>query len=439
VEYSPTLRTALVLSGTGAHGAYQAGALKALLEAGVKIDLVAGHGVGAAAAALAAIDGTSALWDEKGIWRGQPARLYGWRIPVAVTGRMALGLMAALIGLVAALVLQIPVPVGVLYALLALVVITTVVFVVGGELSQPRIPGRRRRGQAWRWGLAGAPFDVSAARSAFANAIWQLVRGAAPSRATLRDVGRRYGEVLSDSLGQPGVRELMILATDLDARQDVVAALLREPFRQSFFAPRPARERQAEALDLAGAGRDHALDIVCGALTPSFGAEPHLVTFSPNSYWRGETHRLCDRAGAMSRLLEELELAGIDQVIIVTAVETRIVPHKMTAASVDPRGRLGDAVAALEAAALRDALAQQRDRFTAVFTIQPAHNPVGPFDLDGAYDQASDRHQTLTELLQQGYDDARRQFLEPVVGASGEHLGLEAEGVRLTQSSQSEA
>ena len=48
--YSPERRTALVLCGTGAHGAYQAGVLRALQEAGVKIDVMAGQGVGAGAA-----------------------------------------------------------------------------------------------------------------------------------------------------------------------------------------------------------------------------------------------------------------------------------------------------------------------------------------------------------------------------------------------------
>ena len=48
MTYSPDRRTALVLCGTGAHGAYHAGALRAFQEAGVRIDLLAGHGVGAA-------------------------------------------------------------------------------------------------------------------------------------------------------------------------------------------------------------------------------------------------------------------------------------------------------------------------------------------------------------------------------------------------------
>ena len=54
--------------------------------------------------------------------------------------------------------------------------------------------------------------------------------------------------------------------------------------------------------------------------------------------------------------------------------------------------------------------------------IRPAHNPIGPFDVAGAYDEASDRRQDLSELMERGYDDAYRQFIEPVVGASGEQL-----------------
>jgi hypothetical protein len=56
-----------------------------------------------------------------------------------------------------------------------------------------------------------------------------------------------------------------------------------------------------------------------------------------------------------------------------------------------------------------------------VFVIRPDHNPIGPFDFAGTYDETSDRSRTVAELLQQGYDDAYRQFIEPVV-ASGERL-----------------
>ena len=60
--------------------------------------------------------------------------------------------------------------------------------------------------------------------------------------------------------------------------------------------------------------------------------------------------------------------------------------------------------------------------FDAVFAIRPAHNVAGPFDFADARDEASDRLRSLQELQQQGYEEAYHQFIEPIVGASGELL-----------------
>src|ERR671914_534058 len=89
--YSPDRRTAVVLCGTGA---YHAGALRAFLEAGIRIDLLAGHGVGAASAALAAIDGGARLWEADGIWRGSGApRMYRWKQSLVAAGLLLLVLV----------------------------------------------------------------------------------------------------------------------------------------------------------------------------------------------------------------------------------------------------------------------------------------------------------------------------------------------------------
>ena len=78
--YSPQLRTAVVFTGAGTAGAYHAGVLRALNEAGVKIDLVAGRGMGALAAVFAAIDGGQKLWGEHAFWDADAVRhLYDWR------------------------------------------------------------------------------------------------------------------------------------------------------------------------------------------------------------------------------------------------------------------------------------------------------------------------------------------------------------------------
>ncbi|MBI3048644.1 MAG: hypothetical protein HYY76_10090 [Acidobacteria bacterium] len=428
--YSPERRTALVLCGTGAHGAYQAGVLRALQEAGVKIDVIAGQGVGAASAALAAIDGAGRLWEKNGVWRGPAvAAFYRWRWPLRAAAWLTLLLAAA----EAAPLLPWRVGwatggVALLVAPLAVLAVLLLALAGGGVPTGRRGARRRAAGGPW-WRVLGAPMDAARVREAFAATLWQLVRGAAhAARPAAAEIGRRYGEVLAESLGQPGFRELMIVVTDLDARLDVVAALLGAPYQREFTAPRPGRERRAEIVDLAGAGRDHIADLVAAALTPPVLCDPRLLTFGADSYWRGETHRLCDRPGACVRLLEELAAAGVTQAILVSAVATSPRPHRLTAARLDLRHRLGEYLAAAESAALRDALELARRRFDSVYLIAPAHNPVGAFDVGGAYDESSDRVQDLVELMARAYEDAYHQFIEPVVGGSGERLAQGAPG-----------
>src|SRR5438132_10476270 len=97
--YSPQLRTALVLTGTGTAGAYHAGVLRALHEAGIKLDIVAARGIGVVGAIFAAIDGSHRLWDEKGFWRTPTVRsLYPWHWMLRV-GVCAVALSLALVAL----------------------------------------------------------------------------------------------------------------------------------------------------------------------------------------------------------------------------------------------------------------------------------------------------------------------------------------------------
>ena len=413
-----------MLCGTGAHGAYHAGVLRAVQEAGVKIDVMAGQGIGAGAAALAAIDGGARLWDASGIWRNaRAATLYDWKWTLRIAGWLALATVLALVlPLVYVTAAQSPLPP--LAARIALLVAVAAAIVASAcvAIDAWRSPVKRRAEGGWWWRILGAPLDAGGAIDLFADAIAQLIPGTAQGTSSRSVAGRRYAEVLADSLGQPGFRELMIVATDLDSRRDVVAALLRDPYRREFLAPRLDRERRSEVLDLAGAGRDHALDIAAAGMTPPVVCDPQLVTFAADSYWRGETHRMCDRPGAISRLLEELASAGVSQAVIVSAVAPSSAPHRLRSAPLDMRQRLGDFLAAAESASLRDAMDIARLRFDSVYLICPAHNPVGAFDFGGAYDEASDRRQDVHELMERACEDAYRQFIEPVVGASGEHL-----------------
>ena len=463
-QYSTRLRTALVLTGTGTAGAYHAGVLRALHEAGVKIDLVAGRGAGVIGALFAAVDGGARLWEEKGLWRSrQAATFYGWRGPLRVAG-WALVAAGVLFAIPLAL-LAVAVLVGVGGLLLTLVglagagamltggfgrwvqalfepsALPTVVprlvlfaLVVGAgalgvgvivDAIQARAKRRTRRGLLWR--VVGAPLSARRIVERASIELWNLIRGAAPLAAPPpAELAKKYVELLADNLGQPGFRELLVIVHDMDARRDLVFALLGAAHRPRFLG-RPGESEPAarfvEVFDLAGVGRAHTMDVLSAALAFPVATEPHLVTFAPEGPWRGETHRLCDRPGALSRLLEEVAAAGAEQVILLSASAPPSRAHELGAGRADLRGRAAEQVASYEAADLRDATALFAGRFAGLFVVRPQHNPLGPLDFAGVYDERSDRIHSLGELTDRGYEDAYRQFIEPVVAVGGERIG----------------
>ena len=461
-QYSTRLRTALVLTGTGTAGAYHAGVLRALHEAGVKIDLVAGRGAGTIGALFAAVDGGARLWEDKGLWRSSSAAaFYGPRGPVRVAGwalaaagllfaiplaLLAVAVIVGIVGLLLTLVglggpgavltggfsrwvqalfdpsaLPTVIPRLVLFALLVGVAALGAGLIL--EVVRGRTRRRTRHGLLWR--LVGAPLSARGIVERTAAELWHLIRGAAPLSAPASgELGRKYVELLSDNLGQPGFRELLLTVHDMDARRDLVFALLAPAHRPRFFGPRGASDPVAhtvEAFDLAGVGRDHAMDALAASLALPIATDPHLVTFAPEGPWRGETHRLCDRPEALSRVLEEVAAAGAEQVILLTASAVPARAHELSAGRADLRGRAGELLAAFESAGVRDVLEQFAGRFAGLFVIRPNHNPIGPLDFTGVYDERSDRVRAMGELTDRGYEDAYRQFIEPVL-ALGERI-----------------
>jgi hypothetical protein len=460
--YVPQLRTALVLTGSGTAGAYHAGVLRALHEAGVKLDIVAGRGMGAVSALFAAIDGGQSLWSDRGFWRVPGVKqLYPWRlalrvfvwaiafavlimaVPLAVVAAGAvvfpidfvvrlvgLGGVSGLTGEYVRLAQQAFAPDGLPTWLPRLVVLVLGAVGVAVVWDAMASAGRRQqRGSFW-WRAAGSPLSSREVVAHSWRSLWDLLRGAAPLRQPApAELARRYADLLVDNIGQPGFRELLLTVHDLDAHRDLVFALVAEPRRRDLIR-RPstaaAEARRAEVLDLSGAGRSHLADAVAASLAVPIATEPHEMTFAPDAYWRGETHRLCDRPGSLTRILEELSDLGVEQAVIVSASPELIGPHALTAHRLDGKGRLGEYLQSAEAAAVRDAtrLVAARTPRVSTFTIRPGHNPVGPFDFSGGFDVRSDRRQPLTELMSLGYEDAYHQFIEPVVGASGERVGV---------------
>jgi hypothetical protein len=451
-----------VFTGSGTAGAYHAGVLRAFAEAGVKIDVIAGAGMGVATALFAAIDGGNRLWEPAGLWRG-PAprafyRLRGRHRVALWVGAVALVLLgfplllstiAGLLWLAAFLLnlasdgagaapaaasadlialtttpgsLMAILPRLITLALFVLAVLICFGWMAGGTRGS-RPGGTRLLSGA---SALGPPLESGRVANGFAAALWHIMRGAAAiGQPPPRELSRRYTELLAENLGQPGFREILLTAHDLDARRDLVFGLLAEPLRRRFAARAGAPDadgRHAEAIDLAGTGRDHALDALAGALSVPMVSDPHPISFAAESFWRGETHRICHRPGAVVRLMEELVGAGVEQVIVVSPAAEVPMPHMLTPGRRDDRGHVGEHLAALEVASVRDAVAGRRSRFQGVFQIRSLHNPVGPFDFDGAYDSRSDRTQTLSELIDRGYEDAYRQFIDPVFAVSGETM-----------------
>jgi hypothetical protein len=431
--------------------------LRALHEAGVKIDVVAGRGVGAMGALFAAVDGAQRLWDERGFWRGPGARrMYVWQPALrfavlclaAAIIVIAIPLLSVAAGLVVFpldFVLKLFGATGVadwyltfvqtalapamlptwLPRLAVLVLVAgAATLIVTGWRDRDR---RRRRGSPW-WRAVPSPLSATPGIDHCWAVMWDLVRGAARVKAPGRiDLARRYVELLMDNLGQPGFRELFITVHDLDARRDLVFALVSEPRRRDLIR-RPtslaADARRGDVFDLTGLGRDHLSDAVAASLALPLGAEPHPVTFAAEGFWRGETHRLCDRPGSVVRLIEELALVDVEQIVLVSAAADSPGPHALAPPRLDGRGRIGEYLQSFEAATVRDAAQLCSESGPRLYIVRPAHNPVGPLDFDGGFDDRSDRRPGLSELMSRGYEDAYHQFIEPVVGASGEQVGV---------------
>ncbi len=458
-RYSPHLRTALIFTGTGTAGAYHAGVLRALQEAGIKIDIVAGCGMGVPTAVFAAIDASTQVSEASSLWRSPAAaRLYPFRPVlrllmaclaisllsvagplVAVVGALLVFPVAFLLGLVGlgfgadasrrvvawlhdlfepgALPTLLP-RVALLGLLAALLVV-----IVAALRGRRRRKQRRERAGFWWLGLDGF-LDAGPAIREWRVRLWRTIAGGPLGRQPDdRDLSGRYVELLGENLGQPGFRELLLVVHDVEARRDLVFGLLVERLRREFFTRRSSgAPRAGEAFDLQGIARDHLIDVLAAALSLPVATDAHLLTFGADTYWRGETHHLTNRPEAIARLIEEAGEAGATQIVVVCAAPDPPGPHGLRERAADPRSRFGEYVTSAEGAAVRDAARAANDASRLVFLIQPAYNPLNALDFRGRHDRLSDRHVAVGELLERGYEDAYRQFIEPVVAAGGEQM-----------------
>ena len=165
------------------------------------------------------------------------------------------------------------------------------------------------------------------------------------------------------------------------------------------------------------------IDALAASLAIPVATDPHLLKFSAEGPWRGETHRVCDRPGALDRLLEEVAAAGAEQVIVVSPAARPARPHELSAGRADLRGRAAEQLSAFEAAdAARRAGAGHRAASPASLSSGPRTIRSGR-SISAASTTSDPIGATrVAELVDRGYEDAYRQFIEPVVAASGERI-----------------
>lgn len=445
-----------MLTGTGTAGAYHAGALRAIAESAIKVDIIAAHGAGVVTALATAVDGGARVWDAAGPWTSKRLRhAYRWRLALrvaflALVACFALLLTPLLVLVMAALVYVLATALGLVsltaqserlvqwYAaaiewlfhppmmptvvprllVLGVLVIAGVLAVSAVQAMRSERSRRRAVGAFW-WRLLSWPLDATEPSATGLDLLWGLVRGASHEpRPDAAEVGRRYVDVLADNFGQPGFHEVIVAVHDLDARRDLVGSVLAAPGRAAMETPRGGiGDRDGEIVDFTGPQREALADFLVGALRLPVVTAPALVQFADDSYWRGERHRVCDRPELAVRLVEELAVIGIEQVILISPAPPPASPHGMRPLPTALRARMGELLRSIECAATADAAAAAASRFASVFVIRPDHNPIGPFDFGGVYDEASDRQRTINELLLQGYADAYHHLIEPVVAA----------------------
>ena len=472
-EYSPKRRTALVLTGTGTSGAYHAGVLRALDESGVKIDVVVGSGVGTVGATFAAAAGGPRLYGAGGFWDGAGwDALYRLRaglrtavlllacsfgvfllpvalallggilfLPLALADLAMPGLTARLTTAISSLPALLRAPYLVALAL-PIFMLCAIAFLA---LLRMALRDRRRIPESFE-----SVLDPAVGQTRLGKGLWEIARGSAISSFPTSDaeLGRRYVALVTENLGQPGFRELILRTADLDLGGVLPFVLLDDAHRASFAAarsrgPRSKLDGIPGAVDLRTPGYDALLfDAALTGLLPPGATPVRRVAFPRGGIFAGEMHRLTDAALAGGCGIAEAVAAGADQVVVVTAAPWIAAPaprrrgplaladgllatleRQAVDADVRSAERINRMVETLghrvdDGHGWQDPATGRLYRDLSLYVIRPDRRVLGPLEWDGGEDPATEVLETQEDLAEQGYRDAYRLFVEPVVGAS---------------------
>jgi hypothetical protein len=282
--------------------------------------------------------------------------------------------------------------------------------------------------------------DASPGLGRLRRGLWEIARGAALSGGPPNEgeLGRRYVELLAENLGEPGFRELVLRTADLDRGGVLAFVVLRDE------TGAPSRERDgafAEAVDLKVRGHEALFfDAVATGLLCPLAMPVRRVCFPKGAIHAGEIHRLTDATLVPGSGITEALAAGAEQVVVVTGCSEAAAP---LARRRGPLARIDAAVRTLERQAAdeigqterinrlvgtlghgeangrrawEDPATGRTYREVDLWVIRPERRALGPMEFDGACDPVTEVRQATEDLLEQGFRDACRQFVEPVVG-----------------------
>jgi hypothetical protein len=446
-----------VFTGSGTTGAYHAGVLRALDESGVKLDLVVGSGMGAITAAFAAVAGGARLYGSGGLWDEVASHSF-YRLRPSL--RVALLLLAVSFG-----VFLLPVLLGLLLGILLPILllaervlpgstsrVLSLLWFAPESLSGPYLAAQavpmvalalvatfvlawlyaRRRARVLE--AFEAVLDAEPGLSRLRKLLWEVARGAALSEhaPTEAELGRRYVSLLTENLGEPGFRELILRVADLERGRALAFTLLHDEAGPG--------ERD-HVVDLRAPGQETLLfDALATGLLLPLALPLRRVVFPRGAVHAGEVHRVTDASLVAGCGIEEAIEAGAEQVVVVTGAPEEPQPpprrrgplarldatlrtlEQQAAAEIEEVERTNRLVATLGhrtasgRGAWQDPATGRLAREIDLWVIRPRRRTLGPVELDGASDPATEVLQTTADLLERGFRDAYRQFIEPVVG-----------------------
>ena len=305
LSYSPTRRTAIILSGEGTAIAYLTGAVKALEAVGTRMDLLVGKGAGAVVACFHSVEAGNKLTGADGLLealgRSKPWRLR--RIYLAALACLAISfgafLSPAVIGILMLLLLPlvalgrvlipdttaswsvtaerwlVDILAGIEPFYFRVVSVPLIVFFGLALMVAMRSLLTRSSFRGRAVGLVNGLFELLPLEALIESALWAAVKGAStggpPSKHS--DLGAKYSALLEANLGQHGFRELLFYALDLDAGQEIPFAFLKERFRGEFDRRGPGRGAiAADAVEL----REDGARLLFGGLMAS--VSPPVLT-----------------------------------------------------------------------------------------------------------------------------------------------------------------